>query len=189
MLTATVHLESATPLCMSKYVSVPKLEKEGPDDYEKRTWRERVHADENGEVFIPPMALKFSLTESAQFSGEKIKGRGQATWTRHFEAGVLVPEPVRLGIKKDDVQGQWLLMNADGKRGSGTRVMRCIPIIPAWKGVATYYILDPTITKEVFERTLRQAGLLIGIGQFRPRRGGYCGRYSAKKIEWSNGTE
>lgn len=189
MLTATVALESATPLCMSKYIAVPKLDKEGPDDFEKRTWRERIHADDKGEVFIPPMALKFSITEAAAFNGEKIKGRGQATWTKHFEAGILVAAPVMLGIKKDTVPGQWLLMNADGKRGSGTRVMRQIPTIPSWKGTAVYYILDDTITKEVFARTLEQAGLLIGIGQFRPRRGGYCGRYSVKKIEWSNGAK
>lgn len=116
MFKATAHLESISPYSPSRMHGVEKLEKERPDDYEKRTWREKCHYREDGTVFLPPMGFKICLAECAKFLGEQIPGKGKATWTKHFEAGVLCMEPVDLPVKKDDLQGEWFNMNADGIR-------------------------------------------------------------------------
>jgi len=129
MATAVCKLESISPYSQSKHYEVDKLEKESNQDYEKRTWRERCHADANGELFIPPMAFKNSIAEAAKYLSETIKGKGKATYTKHFEAGVMVMEPLPLGIKKADVLGEWLFVPSDGKRGSGSRVSKCFPCI------------------------------------------------------------
>jgi hypothetical protein len=46
-------------------------------------------------------------------------------------------------------------------------------------------IFDDTITKEVFERHLTEAGRFVGIGRFRPENGGIYGRFTAGPFSWS----
>jgi hypothetical protein len=177
-------LESISPYSQSRHYETPKLEKESHGDYEKRTWRDRLHTTEAGEVYIPPMAFKNALSEIAKFLGTQIPGKGKSTYTKHFEAGVLVMDAVKLGIKKADVAGEWLFVPSDGIRGSGKRVMKCFPVIPSWKATVTFYLLDETITPEVFEAHLKESGAFIGIGRFRPRNNGFYGRFKPTHVSW-----
>uniref|UniRef100_A0A6M3KVK6 Uncharacterized protein n=1 Tax=viral metagenome TaxID=1070528 RepID=A0A6M3KVK6_9ZZZZ len=181
---AHATLESLAPYSQSRMHSEPKLDKESHSDYEARTWRSRMHATANGNVFIPPMAFKFGLETAARFLRLRIPGKGQSEYGKHFQAGVIVPEGLVLPIKRADVQGEWLNLHANGKRGSGTRVSRCMPMIPEWRGVVVYYVLDDTIPKDIFEQVLRESGNFIGIGRFRPQNGGYLGRYKVVEVKW-----
>jgi hypothetical protein len=185
MKTATVHLKSISAYSQSKHYETPKLEGENSRDYEERTWRDRLHSDENGEVYIPPMAFKNALSEAAKYIGMQIPGKGKSTYTKHIEAGVLVMETLPLGVKKEDVLGEWFFVPSDGIRGSGKRVSKCFPVIHKWEGVVTFHILDETVTEEVFTKHLTEAGKFIGIGRFRPRNNGFYGRFEVVgKVDW-----
>lgn len=184
MATAIATLKSVSPYSQSRHYTVPKLDKESPLEYCKRTWREHCHADRKGNILIPPMAFKNALAEAAKYLSITVKGKGKATYTKHFEAGVLVVDALVLPIKKDDVEGEWLFLPSDGKRGSGSRVDKCYPIIREWSGDVTFHVLDNTITQEVFREVLEQCGKFIGIGRFRPRNNGYYGRFTVEDIEW-----
>ncbi len=188
MRTAVVHLESVSPYSQSRHYEAEKAPKEtGQEtakDLEKRTWRERCHATEDGRIFIPPMAFKNCLSEAAKFLSLQIPGKGKATYTKHFEAGLLVVEGITLPEKKDTVAGEWLFVPADGRRGSGKRVEKCFPLIPKWSGVVQVHVLDGTISPEVFETHMKAAGNFIGIGRLRPRNNGFYGRFKVTKIEW-----
>jgi len=187
MKTARVSFEGVAAYSQSRYHGTEKLEKENHSDYEKRTWRERVHVNSDGYILIPPTAFKNSLSEAAKYLSISIPGKGKSNYTKHFEAGIMVTEPVVLNTKKEDVAGEWLFVPSDGKRGGTTRVMKCFPVIPEgeWGGEIVYLILDDTITKKVFEQVVKESGRLIGIGRFRPRNNGYYGRFKVTKIEWS----
>lgn len=183
----TAHLRGVSNMSHSRQHRIEMKEKESHDAYEKRTWLEKLHYDEKtGEAFVPPMALKMALAEAAKFRGEQIPGKGKATYTKHFEAGVLCMDPMMLGINKADIKGEWINANSDGVRGSGKRVQRCFPCIPSgWTGAAKFIILDDTITADVFERVLKEAGQFIGLGRFRPRNGGFYGRFVVDRIEFA----
>lgn len=184
---ATVTLKSTSPYEQSKHYEVPKFDKESAKDYEARTWRNRMHTDDNGDVFIPPIALKNCLSEAAKYLSIQIPGKGKATYTKHFEAGIMVLEPILLGIKADDVKGVWIFVPSDGKRGGGKRVEKCFPVMPRWEATATIYVLDETITEDVFIQHLTEAGKFIGMGAFRPRNNGYFGRFEiVGKIKWED---
>jgi hypothetical protein len=185
MHTAITHLESLTPYGQSKYIALKRGDKETAADFEKAHWRDRLHFDNKLGVYIPPMAFKNCMSEAAKYLNLQIPGKGKSTYTKHFEAGVLVTDPLYIGIKRDDVEGVTLLLNADGRRGSGTRVERTMPCIKAWQGDVTWHILDDVITQEVFEKVLKEAGTLIGIGFFRPRNNGFWGRFKCTKLEWA----
>ncbi len=187
---ATCHLQSVTPYSQSKYYSkdtIPPLEKELALDYEKRTWRERCHARADGHLFIPPMAFSNTVKESARYLSLPIPGKARQMFTKHFESGIMVTAPLILNETKESVQGEWLFVPSDGRRGGGRRVEKCFPLIPEWAGVVTFVILDDIITQDVFTEVLVTAGNLIGIGRFRPRNLGYYGRFKATKIEWDDG--
>lgn len=188
MKVAIVSLKSISPYSQSRHHGIVRDQKETFDDFEKRMWRDRLHADASGQVVIPPMALKNCLSEAAKFLSKKIPGKRNSTYTKHFEAGVLVMDPVPISngkpIMKANVEGEWLFLPADCKRGSGTRVMKCYPVIPEWHGKATFYILDETINKDAFEEHLKEAGSFIGLGRFRPRNNGFYGRFAIESLEW-----
>lgn len=184
MRTAIATLKSVSPYSQSRHYAVDKLDKEIARDYERRTWRQRMHITDSGHVFIQPMAFKNCLSEAAKFLGIQIPGKGKSTYTKHFEAGVLVTDGLQLPILASDVEGEWLFVPSDGRRGGGSRVEKCFPVIREWSGAVTFYVLDETITPEVFEYHLRQAGQFIGIGRFRPRNNGFYGRFSVEGIRW-----
>jgi hypothetical protein len=184
MKTAVVTLRSVSPYSQSKHYDVPKLDMEPPKKYEERTWRERMHVNKEGNVIIPPMSFKNCLSEVAGFLSKTVPGKRSATYTKHFEAGILCPKEVVLPFKKDEVPGEWLFVPSDGKRGGGKRVDKCFPVIQEWSADVEFIILDDTITKEVFVEHLTQAGKFIGIGRFRPRRNGFYGRFEVVKVKW-----
>ena len=184
MAVAVCKLKSVSPYSQSKHYEVDKLEKESHADYEKRTWRERCHYDSGGNLFIPPMAFKNGIAEAAKRLAMKIPGKGQKTYTAHFEGGVLVMDPVPLPFTKDAVPGEWLFVPSDGKRGSGSRVSKCFPLVHEWEGDVTFHILDETITLEVFKAHLKEFGMFVGVGRFRPKNNGYYGRFSIVDIQW-----
>lgn len=187
MVSAIATLVSLSPYSQSRHydpLTIPKHEKETPRDYESRTWRERVHAGADGTIFIPPMAFKNCLSEAAKYLSVQIPSKGKSTYTKHFDAGVLVTEGLPLPIRKDAVEGEWLFLPSDGIRGSGKRVWKCYPVIREWRGDVTFHILDETITEDVFRYHLDQAGKFIGIGRFRPRNGGFYGRFAVEAVTW-----
>lgn len=182
---AIATLESISPYSQSRHHETPKLERELPHDYEVRTWRERLHVDDNGHIFIPPMAFKNCIAEAAKFLSRQIPGKGKSTYTKHFEAGILVIDPLVLPMKKEDAEREELFLPADGRRGSGKRVLKIYPLIRKWSGEVTFHVLDEIITEQVFREHIEEAGKFIGIGRFRPRNNGYYGRFAVKSVAWS----
>jgi len=185
MVIAEATLKSISPYSQSRFHNIPKLEKEGPDDHEARTWQNRVHANDSGNVYIPPMAFKNCIAEAAKFLSVQIPGKGKSTYTKHFEAGIMVLDPLVLPIKKEDVEGEWFHVPADGRRGGAKRVLKCFPVIRQWAGTVAYHIIDETITENTFNYHLEQAGMLIGMGRFRPRNNGFYGRFEVQRVKWN----
>jgi hypothetical protein len=142
-----------------------------------------MHVNEDGLVFIPPMAFKRSLESAAKFLRMRIEGKGTSEYGKHFVAGVLVPEGLVLPIKAEHVKCERLFLSSRGRQGHQD-VEKLMPVIPEWKGEVSYYVLDETITKEVFLKHLQEAGNFIGIGRFRPQNGGFYGRYQVNDITW-----
>lgn len=182
---ATVTLKSISPYSQSRAHEAEKLSRELPDDYEKRTWREKCHADDAGHVLIPPMAFKLGLDKASSMLSMQIPGRGKATYTKFFVSGTLVTEPLVLPVKKVEVAPVRVHCNADGKRGSGSRVWRIFPVVEQWQGKVTFTVMADEVTKDVFERVIKQFGSFVGVGRFRPENGGYFGRFVVEKLQWT----
>jgi len=184
--TCTATLTGIAPLQFGKPVTSEKIQGEKPDDYEKRTWRERVHVNAEGWAFIPPMALKNGLEATAKYLAETIPGKGKATYTKHFKAGVMVIEPLVLNVKAKDIEPTRLFVPSDGKKGGGTRVYRLFPIVrEGWVTTCSIMVMDPILLSGgdnndpcyKVREYLKHMATFNGLGSFAPRVGGYYGRY------------
>lgn len=181
----TASLKSIVPYSSSRMHDSAKLKDETHDAFDKRTWREKATYNEDGVICIPGMGLKMAVDEAAKRIGQKIEGKRGATYTKYFVAGQICEADVPIGVHKDDLECIEIWANADGVRGSGKRVRRVFPYVKQWAGVARFLLLDETIPRDVFEKTLIGAGRLIGVGRFRPEKGGMLGRFSVENMEWS----
>jgi hypothetical protein len=181
-------LVSATPYSQSRAIDpdeFPKKEKENAGDYDARLWREKATVNDDGIVCIPAMALKMSVDEAVKRLNLQVPGRGKSTYTKFFVAGQICEQDVPIGIRKDDLEPITIWANADGVRGSGKRVRRKFPYIKAWTGTARFALPDEMIPNDVFEKALVESGRLVGIGRFRPEKGGYLGRFTVSAFNWA----
>ncbi len=181
---AIARLKSISPYSQGRHHETLKKDKESHYDYEERTWRERLHYNKQGNIFIPPMQFANSLKEAAKYLSIQIPGKGKSTYTKHFESGIMVLNELILPNLKDDIDSERVYVPSDGRRGGTTRVTKIFGIIPEWEGNVEYVVADNIITEKVFKEVLKTSGQLIGIGRFRPRNWGYYGRFEIKDIKW-----
>lgn len=187
-----VHLESipGSPYSQSAKPQIAFLDRESHDDYEQRTWRDKCTVNKDGQVCIPAMALKQSIDTCAYKLGMKVPNRRGATYKSFFASGFFCDRDVPISngkpLTKESAEGKTISANADGRRGSGTRVPRRFPEFPVWRGIAEFTIVDDLITQDIFEQHVKSAGIIVGIGRFRPENGGTNGRFRATQFEWSN---
>ena len=188
IISATLHLRSVTTMTQSRDHGEPKLAGEGHEDYDLRTWRNKMHVQTiagQRRVVVPAFGFACALASAAKYSKRQIPGQGKATWTAKFKAGIMMlNDPVLDGVDPDTVKNIRISANADGMRGSGKRVPRYFPTFPEWSSVFEMKVIDPIITEDVFREMVEIAGMYIGLGQFRPENGGTNGRFSVEKIVW-----
>ena len=187
-----VHLENipGSPYSQSAQHDTPMLDRESHDDFDKRTWRKKCTVGRDGGVAIPAMALKQCLDTAAYKVGYKVPNRRGATFKSFFASGVICDADVPIAngkpLKPDDAECVTISANPTGDRGGGKRVPRRFPVFDKWHGIASFTILDDVITREVFEHHIRTGGMVVGIGRFRPEKGGTNGRFRVVKCEWED---
>lgn len=189
MHTATVTLKSVSGSLYqpSAPISTPRPDKISHEVHEQNTWRERGHYLPNGTMIIPGVSFKRALEAASAYNPRKLKGN--ATFKALFERAVIVADPLVLSEKKDEVIGTPIFVPSDGVSSSKSttkspRVWKTFPTVQQWEGQITFHVLDDRVTENVFIDTLKDAGLYIGVGSWRPQRGGLNGRFEVVKTVW-----
>lgn len=181
-----ITIKGLTSYSSSKHVVEDLLKGETKDEHEKRRWREKAHVDPDGTVFIPGVSFKAALDETASILNEKIKGKGNQTYSGQFRSGVVAMNDLSLGMNINAIKAISIFAHSNGKRGPGTRVTRWFPYIPEWSGELHMRVFNDTLPEEVFERYFTNAGILAGVGRGRPITG--CpagnGRFQPTKFVW-----
>jgi hypothetical protein len=186
--TATVSIVGTAPLSQSRQHLTERLEGESHEAYDLRTWRDKLNVSPTtGMVIIPQHGMHQALIAAAKYSGKQIPGQGKKTWTAKFTTGIAIHDEIDTGIDPATVGSIVISANADGVRGSGKRVPRKFPMIYEWQATFDVLVLDPIITEPVFREMFSLAGLFIGIGRFRPEKGGQNGRFRLSDLRWQDG--
>jgi hypothetical protein len=178
----TVDIEGVAPLSQSRQHPTDYLDGESNDAYDKRTWREKCNSDDKGIVFVPAMAFKQAMDVAAKRLAIPDPDNKRANFTKYFVSDVLPECNMSIGIHKDAMPSVTISANVDGVRGSGKRVPRTFPQTPTWKGRMSFIVMEEKITPEIFLRVIKSAGQSIGVGQFRPEKGGINGRFNVSNM-------
>jgi hypothetical protein len=187
--TARLTIRGTAALTQSRYHEVAKHKGELPQDYDRRTYLDRLHVLD-GRVIIPRAGMHQAIVAAAKYSKRQIPGQGKATWTAKFQSGITVQGPLFLTrsgkpITPEDTSFIDVYANADGVRGSGKRVMRRFPQIPVgWECTFDVIVLDPIILEDVLREFMDITGMFVGIGQYRPGNGGDNGRFELTNLDW-----
>lgn len=180
--TLKFKLISAAPIFFGKPVFEKKNSDETHEQFEERTWAQKVHQADDGQVFIQPFALKNALEAAGSRLGMKLTGK--ATYTKLFRQGIMINDNILLNDAKgkaiiiSDVTPIPMFVPSDGKRGSGKRVMRIFPQLAKWYASVEIVCFDNRLTEEVVRKHLEEAGKFIGFGSMRVENGGVAGRFS-----------
>lgn len=165
----------------SKKLPDEKDKKESYDEFEDRVWKKKAHVATDGDsVVIPGHALHQMLVVGAK------KGRlapKSAKSAREGLANRLVTGVQILGDAETDMQlakAEKVPINshANGKRGSGSRVIRKFPQWPiGWTATFDVMLLDESLTADDVKAALDWGGKVCGLGRFRPENMGHNGRF------------
>jgi hypothetical protein len=130
------------------------------------------------------MAFKQAMDTAAKRLAIPDPDNKRANFTKYFVSDVICEANLSIGLKKEDMPSIIINANSDGVRGSGKRVPRIFPQTSEWGGSTSFMIMEEKITHAIFERVFNSAGRSIGVGQFRPEKGGLNGRWETVKIEY-----
>jgi hypothetical protein len=73
----TFTITGLSPYSQSKHYAKDKNQGESDDDWYQRTWRQHMHVNGNGTVFIPPTGIKNCISEAAKFLAIPVPGKGK----------------------------------------------------------------------------------------------------------------
>lgn len=195
MLTAIAKLKSTAPFSFSGFVDPDSQEGEARrrdnesfPEWDKRIAPMRAEYTNDGHVIIHAMRFKKSIEAAAKYLGDKIPGRGNSNYTKHFLAGIQVEGGIRCAETRKTIECKPFMCSSTGKRGAdaGAKVIRHYPMIPKWAGEITFYVSDTVITQGIFRRHLEAAGLFVGVGRWRPECGGCNGRFKVVSIKFTD---
>lgn len=193
MIVATVKVKNAVGSLYqpgARMSAKPKGDKSSHEQWEENHWKERAHWTLDGELEIPGISFKKALEEAAKYNPTKQTGKGQKTFSEKFESGVIVMNGITVhGVTQQSVESTTLFVPSDGKKStsrgaSSKRVDRIFPTVKTWGGTLDIRILDDGITEQVFTQACKDAGLYIGVGTWRPGRGGMNGRFEAEVVSF-----
>jgi len=184
-----VRFKSLSPVLFCKHYDVEKLENEEPGDFEKRTWKQRAHYNEDGKVVISGYMIKTTLELAAKLLGKRVGGKKMGKGLSHYLRLVRVEGDIITKLTEETITGKNAFVSANGQVGGG-KVSRTFPVVPKWEGVLTLVyptigkVLNPTTIMEHFEI----AGSCVGIGHWRPGAPS-CGSYGRFNVEKVNNYE
>lgn len=170
-----------------------KLEDKGTNEtseqFELRSWKQKIGTNDKGEAVLNEFALKNALEEAASRLRMKVPGQGKSEYKKLFVQGIV---PCRKPVlcdhsgkpyTPDDFEPRPLFVPVDGKKGSGKRVYRIFPTVSNWMTEVSLMVMDPKIDANVLEIHLKEAGMFIGLGSMRVSGGGVNGRFIVKSIK------
>ena len=182
------ELVSTTPIEFGKQQESTKQPNETWEQYGERTWKERCHTDDKGNVYINPMAFRKALETAASRINESVPGKGKQKWGKYICSGIQTCDPVFIGIHVDNISYKIVSVPSDGKpsgQSKGSRVARYFPHADKWKGKLILTISDDTIPFDQIKKWLIYAGQFCGVGVYRPSSssGGWYGKWMVKSFK------
>jgi hypothetical protein len=110
-----------------------------------------------------------------------IPGHKGATYATLINTSVRIEEnPVLVG---SEPRRERVHVHSNGIRGSAKRVWRNFPIVDKWETTVKLLVLDPVIGELQIRQALNYVGVALGLGRYRPSRGGEFGTFAVESFK------
>ena len=186
MLNIKFTIEGIAPYSQSKMLDAKREKNEGWDDFESRIWRDKAHVGDDGDsILIAGHAIHQMLVVGAQKGRLQPKAAKSARegLANRLVTGIAVQGDATTNMKLSKASCVPINAHANGKRGSGTRVVRKFPQWPnPWTASFEILLLDESLTVDDVKAALESGGLTCGLGRFRPENMGMNGRFIVKSV-------
>jgi hypothetical protein len=182
MLNISFAIQGIAPYSQSKMLSETRGKKESWDEFETRTWKDKAHTNGDGDsIVIAGHAIHQMLVVGAQKGRLQPKAAKSARegLANRLVTGIALQGDAETSMKLSEARCVAINAHANGKRGSGTRVIRKYPEWPqGWTATFDVLVLDDSLTLDDLKSALEWGGLVCGLGRFRPENMGIYGRFT-----------
>ena len=178
MKTVIVSIKGITPLLMHRFpmdgADAPGKKRTGVPDWQAEGER-GLYKDEKGQIYEPASHLDGAIKQAAK--SFKIQGRRGASYSKLVASTVVVvPEAVPHKLIKYVIDARPVVIQR-------ARIIRYRPRFDEWALDFTLQLLDDQLPVDIVKQVLDHAGLYIGIGDYRPDKGGKFGKFMVTKFE------
>lgn len=179
MKTINIEIEGTSPLLMNRYNIEAELERQKGKrvtktyDNKEEAHKSAYFTKDGKSLMIPAINIYASLLNASSF--HKINRRS----AKSILAGSLrvLPEEVSLGTKKYEIDLRPVVIQR-------ARVLKARARLDKWKTSFQIVFNEKLISDPVIIRTvLEEAGLRIGLMDYRPQKSGYYGTFKIKKFQ------
>jgi len=175
----TVTIEGLSPLLMNRFPteSIHQTVRPTPEEQaERAAYRDPV----SGELYLPAIALRQAIIEAASFIDVQLLVNAISDrHLQHVVAGsiIIAPERLLLGTKDYVLDSRRVVKSH--KTGA---LIRHRPRIDHWQAAFNLRFDDELVAERLLREVVEQAGLLVGVLDYRPARKGPFGRF--RVMEW-----
>ncbi len=172
MKTVQVVIKGITPLLMHRFPMA------GAEDTSKKStgvpdWKAEgelgLYKDAKGHIYQPASHIEGALKQASKTL--KVPGKRGATYARLVGSAVSIePDAIPHKITKYEIDARPVVIQR-------ARIIRYRPIFNDWELSFQIIIGDDQIPIEVVKLALEHAGQYVGIGDYRPGRGGKFGKF------------
>ena len=173
-----VTIKGTTPLLVHRFpmagADEPSKKRTGVPDWQAEA-EIALYKDENGTLYEPASHIEASLQNAAK--SFKIAGKRGATYGKLVGATLEVyPDAIPHKITEYVIDSRPVVIQR-------ARIIRYRPRFDEWELDFTLRLLDEQLKIDVVKEILDQAGLYVGIGDYRPQRGGKFGKFMVTKFK------
>lgn len=136
-----------------------------------------LYKTSHGVIYQPAEHIRCSLINAAK----EIKSKGNTMFTKYFQSGYLAISPQCIPHKYPDWEMD--LRAVVPPNAKNARVIRARPRFDKWELDFVVEVDEAIISLEVLKKAFDIAGILCGIGDWRPQKKGPMGRFIYTKIE------
>jgi hypothetical protein len=141
----------------------------------RREWEGGLYHDPQIGVYVPSTWVSGALVRGGVVYGRKGTAVKQALVLQDFEIPLVHNGPDSLEDMWKDPQYR----DTRAARVGKAVVMRTRPKFPEWALVTQAYLDESALDYEILQAIADKAGMLVGIGDYRPEKGGTFGRFKA----------
>lgn len=156
-----------------------------PELHDSKNWKARAYSGSKGELFVPGVAIKTMLLDSASLDDDDEHTARLFVMRAvrvHGNMQMVDRSNVSRKLRLRDLVCKMHYVNPDGIKGGAKTQLKSFATVPEWAGSVCLHVgsekLEEAYLRELFER----AGALIGLGSMRLQTGGQNGAFKLLRI-------